>query len=387
MVNSSKPSVLHIAGWYPNPYGGQTEGIFIRNQIDLFSEVIDADLVVVQVRVGDNFFPCYKHLKFENGADGHFLFTRFSNGSKISNFLNTLLLQYVLLRKRAWRYRIFHFHIAIPNLLHVGVWGKFWRKKIIISEHWSAYHFNFSLQENVDNLKLLRQPFQYGFPTLVVSESLGRDIRRFSSRNDFAIDIIPNAVPRNAYRERKQNHVPSLFTANRWVKIKNPIPMLKGLANSISRGNLFYLHIGGDGVLLQEMKDFVLSSSLANFTIFYGWMTPTQISERLKYSDGLIYNSYYETFSIACAQALCAGVPLIGPDIPAICEYTSEANRVSVLGHTSQHWSDAIKQFTLRYNSGGFDPFQISKIACHRFDPELIKQSYKAILKREDIFM
>ena len=374
--------ILHIASWYPGPWDS-IEGNFIRDQIAVFREALPAEVVVVQVRPTPRRWPRFSRPQLEGGARGYILHAPVRPGSKPLEWLSTLLLVMVLLRERAWRFEALHFHIAYPLLMHSRLWRRIFRRPIVISEHWSAYHYKFHLPEGSRALDHMRRPFQQDFPVLAVSDALLADIRSFAQRDDLRGFVLPNVVPLHGAAESARevpNPTPMLFAVNRWVSVKNPMPMLDGLHRAAEAGQAFTLVLGGYGDLIEEMTDFVEASALRGRTRFMGKMTKPQIAAQLAQSDGYLFSSDYETFSIACAEALGAGVPLIGPPIPAIAEYAGPQDRVEVVSRTPEAWQAAITDFTGTWARGGWDRAAIARRAEAQFSPSRLRDGYRAAM-------
>jgi glycosyltransferase involved in cell wall biosynthesis len=375
--SQGKAGVLHVAGWYPGPWS-RVEGNFVQDHVRLFLQEAGGKAIVVQVRHDPSRFLALHLLELEGGIQGHYLLTRLRPG-RLTEALGTLLLLFALARSRAWRHDALHFHIAYPLLLHVRFWRGLLRKPIAISEHWSAYHFKFHLAEGTKALARLRRPFQAGFPVLAVSRALLQDLRDFAGGEDFPGYVIPNVVPIHGAVETG-NRIPVLFCVNRWVDIKDPMPMLAGLARAVAHGDRFELVIGGFGELLAEMQSYVADSELAACTRFVGEMTRPEIAKQLRSTDGYLFNSRYETFSVATAEALGAGVPLIGPHIPAIAEYASREDWQLVESRNATGWSAAARGFLDRLAAGGFDRAATASRAAIRFSPDAIRAAYRNVL-------
>ncbi|WP_284260798.1 glycosyltransferase family 4 protein [Roseicyclus amphidinii] len=371
--------MLHIANWYPGPWDN-VEGNFVRDQIALFREELPGDVVVVQVRPARGQWPRFERPVLDGGARGYILHAPVRPGSKPLEWLSTLLLVLVLLRERAWRFRALHFHIAYPLLIHSRFWRKLFRRPLVISEHWSAYHYKFHLPRGSRALKHMQRPFQQGDPVLAVSNALLQDIREFSERDDFSGFVLPNVVPLHGAAQSTRE-VPTLFAVNRWVAVKNPMPMLEGMHRAAESGIAFNLVVGGYGELIEDMKAFVAESALRDRTCFTGKMTKPEIATQLAASDGYLYSSDYETFSIACAEALGAGVPLIGPHIPAIAEYAGPQDRVEVAARTPEAWAKAIEEFIAMWIDGNWDRRVIAHRAQARFSPSGLRDSYRTTME------
>jgi hypothetical protein len=195
---------LHIANWYPTP-SDNIAGNFVRDQIAVFKQELPAEVVVVQVRPTPKRWPRFKRQQLEGDARGYILHAPVQSGSKVLEWVSTLLLMGVLLHERAWRFEALHFHIAYPLLIHSRFWRWIFRKPIVISEHWSAYHYKFHLPEGSRALSHMRRPFQQGNPVLAVSQALLDDIRTFAQRDDFKGFVLPNVVPLHGAAEGKRD--------------------------------------------------------------------------------------------------------------------------------------------------------------------------------------
>jgi L-malate glycosyltransferase len=372
-------AVLHVASWYPNPWD-DVEGNFVREQVQLFGKEIPARVIVVQVRASKRLWPQLLRLVLDGGVYGYFLLAPVRPG-KITEWLSAILIMFVLLRERAWRFDALHFHIAYPLLLYTAAWRWWFRRPIIVSEHWSAYHYNFHLKEGAPGLRRLRKPFQQGFPVLTVSNALLDDIRTFARTDDIRGFVVPNIVPLHGAISRDGiNTTPVFFAVNRWVPIKNPIPMLLGLSRIAEAGENFKLVIGGYGPLLDSIVELVKTTALRENTVFLGKMTKQQIADQLEQTDGYLFSSDYETFSVACAEALGSGVPLIGPNIPAIAEYAGPEDWVVVSERTSDGWYEAISKFLQLRSEGRWDHFAIAQRASEKFQENSIRQRYRDVM-------
>ena len=365
--------VFHVTNWYPNPWDN-VEGNFVRAQYNVFRQSTCARLVNVQVRTEKSAWLRLKQTAPSDHERGYFILTRFER-SRIHELLTTLLLIGVLVRERAWRYDLLHFHIAWPLLAHAHIWRRIFRMPIVVSEHWSAYHFNFGLPENAASLNRIRRVFRLGIPVIAVSNALLEDVRRFAKTADFDGYVIPNVVPLQS-PQITCNPIPVLFSVNVWRPIKEPLQLLRGLARAADDGAAFKLVIGGFGELAEDMQLFVTSTSLASRTRILGKLTKAEIATQLGKSDGYLFSSQYETFSVACAEALGAGVPLIGPLLPAVAEYAGPGDWEQIEKRDADGWSNAIIRFLTRMQSGDFDRYAIAARASKHFSNHYIRQVY-----------
>lgn len=342
--------VLHISNWYPNEWVAH-EGVFIREHFHLFSTVADSRLINVQVRPGDKWFE-FRHRRYNERESAYFILTKITK-VRLVEVLTSALLLWVLLKERASTFDIWHFHIAYPLLIHFRWWKRWWRqgltKRILISEHWSAYHFNFRLPNDTKKLDRVKKIFRQNLPVVTVSQALLDDIRKFSNTNDFPSYVIANVIDDTVFRvipcAMAKSHI-NFFMVNVWRDVKNPFPIIDGFRRFLqSIEPNAALFVGGYGPLLPQMKDYVQETGITDRVIFTGRLEKQEIAQYLACTDAYLYASTYETFSIACAQALFCGVPLMGPKIPAIMEYTSKDAYIEVDDNSGEGWERAMREF------------------------------------------
>ena len=372
--------ILHISNWYPNSWN-KLEGLFVKEQFNVFSEVSKSYLVNVQIRDVENgkLFE-FKHIKYSDYEEGYYILTSIKS-DKMKEMLTTILLLIVLYKKRYKKFDILHFHIAYPLLIHLKRWKKFIKKPIILSEHWSAYHYNFYMPKNSNKINGIKKIFWNNFKLITVSKALLEDIKEFSANKLLKSIIIPNVVDSKIFycKDNSKQSVPTFFMVNNWRKIKNPFPILKAFS-ILNREKIdFKLYIGGYGELLEDMKKYILDNGYIHKVIFFGKMDKLDIANIHNKSDAFLFSSKYETFSVVCAEAVCCGSIIIGPKIKAIAEYADDEMYIKVSKNEQEEWANTLKDFIknkfLIYNKNS-----ISRKANRNLSTEIIKRKYIEVI-------
>lgn len=370
--------VLHITNWYPNKWN-DVEALFVKQQFDLFSEVTETRLLHVEVRQ-DNCWFKYEKVKYSEKETGYYVLTKVRR-FRIIEILTTFLLLWALFQNKVKQYDLLHFHIAYPLLTYYHIWKKFIKIPVVISEHWSAYHFNFFMPKGTGKLDRLKKIFHHGLPLITVSKALLNDIHTFTGTKAFPSYVIPNVIDLDVYRyhpANRGNTKPTFFIVNLWRSIKNPYPMLEAFANLAKNGMDFELRIGGYGPILEDMKHFVIQQGLDRQTVFLGKMYKEEIAKEMNQTDAYLFASEYETFSAVCAQALSCGCPLIGPAIPAIMEYAGDKEMISLEANDQVGWIKAIDTFLK--NKDRYPHEKIAQKVRAFLSHERIKDQYKAVV-------
>jgi len=369
--------ILHITNWYPNLWDN-LDGVFVKEQYKVFSEVTEGHLIHVQVRKSNKYIK-YEYMKYSKNEEAYYLLTKIKS-TKLIEILTTLLLLWVLIKSKYKEYDLIHFHIAYPLLVYYHIWKRIIKKPILISEHWSAYHFNFYLAQGSKKLKKIKRIFQQQIPIITVSHTLGKDIQLFSNSYDFPLYVIPNIINEKIFylRDIPKNDIVTFFIVNYWNAIKNPFPVLKAFA----KVKLPYiLKIGGYGDLYGELKLFTQKYKMENKVIFLEKMTSEEIRDTMNESDMYLYTSHYETFSIICVEALFCGVPIMGPKLEAILEYTDKENSIYVEKNEEEYWLDVLNSYLKKQPS--FSRFDISKKSQIMFSNKSIKSKYLRCINKE----
>ena len=370
--------ILHIASWYPNQWN-DVEALFVKEQFDLFSKVSDAKLLHVEVRNNESWFK-YEKIDYSEKETGYYILTCIKT-FRVIEILSVFLLLWALFRAKVTKYDLLHFHIAYPLLTYYHLWKKVIKVPVIISEHWSAYHFNFFMPKETTKLDRIKKIFHQGLPLITVSKALLNDIQTFSGTKEFPSYVIPNVIDLDVYYYKPQNNVnvkPIFFIVNFWRSIKNPFPMLEAFSKLAEEGIDFELRIGGYGPILEEMKAFVKKHSLSEHTVFLKKMYREGIAREMSQADAYLFSSEYETFSAVCAQALSCGCPLIGPSLPAILEYAGIDDMIMLESNDIKSWEMALKAFLKTKDH--FNHENISQKAQSFLSHEKIKEQYMEII-------
>ena len=309
--------VLHISNWFPTrskPYSAQ----WIRDHIQALEiQGIENDVIHFEVKKSRRFGWRSRIEPFGNRSItwGLPIFSW-----KIAELLHFFFLLWLfILRKEHRKYDIINFHIAYPQLVYWHLLKGFVDKRIIITEHWSAYHFHFNLPVDSKNLVPIRRIFRQGIPLISVSHSLLKDIKTFS-KSDFQGYVVPNVVDVTQFRQTEIGRKNSFFMVSLWAFPKDPLLVLEAFTQFIEWYPDYQLRIGGYGELEEEIKSKIKLIGLENNVIWLGSVTKEEIAMELNLAKAFIHCSHYETFSVVCAEAVTCGCPVIASHVGGIPE-------------------------------------------------------------------
>ncbi len=372
--------ILHITNWYPN-YENAFEALFVREHFEsLAPHFRKNDLCHVQIREQSTKFTL-RH-KMAPGSERHFLIAiPFKVPTRMIEFGTFLMVWYVLWRTRAsYRYDLLNLHIAYPFGAYFKTLKRLFRKPICITEHWSAYHFDFHLPRASRGHGRLRRLFSHNIPVIAVSRALVSDIERFAGRNDFHSYVVPNVVDATIFNKTASPPTGRIifFTVNFWRALKRPLIMLEAFSNFVSNHPESMLVIGGYGPMWEDMQQFVRDRGLTGNVEFLGRLQREEVAKNMLEATAFIHTSSYETFSVVTAEALLCGTPVIVPHLPAIAEFVDESNGILVEGYEVETWEQAMTKMALQRSV--YDSPSIRSRALKSFSKKAVGNQYRQAL-------
>jgi L-malate glycosyltransferase len=368
--------VFHITYWYPTKDQPQS-GIFIKNHINGLQAHCENNVHHIQVIESNDFF---KKITTDQST---IYKTKFAKYYFIQERLALVALKKVLKNKNLQTADLINLHIATPLGRYLDLIQNKTKKKIVITEHWTAYYRFFGLSQDHSGLQRIKEIFAKKFKLITVSRALGEDIKKFSGINDLDYEVIPNIISTNTFNYRQTNSGKTIFfMMTNWSPEKNPLRILSVL-HEIDFD--FELRIAGDGVQLAAMKNFVADYRLDKKVTFIGRIEPEQAASEFRRASAFIHSAFYETFSVVCAEALCCGCPVISSNIPAIVEYLDAESGILINDFESKdeeqskkNWKAGIEKFRTQE----FHRKDISEKFITQFGHEKVSLDYYQLLKR-----
>ena len=250
-------------------------------------------------------------------------------------------------RERIRNVDVINFLIAYPSLVFWKLLKPLFRRPVVITEHWSGYHFNFGVCRP---LRRIMGIFSHNIPVIAVSQALGNDIRNFAGR-DFPLYVIPNVVSDCFSPQARVVKEPFFFMVSQWKTPKDPLPLLSAFKQFNSgRGNAYKLYVGGYGPLYHEMQHWKLTNDDTGSIVFLGKLTDEEIADRMNRCVAFLHPTNYETFSVVCAEAVSCGAFVIAPKVGGIPEVVG-ASGMLLDSWNEEDWTDALDEFVMMERS------------------------------------
>ena len=364
-----KLKVLHITNWYPdkiNPF----KAMWIMKHVDALKLFCDNDVYHIEVRSG-----CLKFWvnSISKNVKSIGMFIPFKEWFFIEIFTTIILIYVLTIKARLKSYDIINFHIAYPLCTYLHILKYFIKKPIIITEHWSAYHFNFNVNK-LSKLNRIKSIFTNYIPFITVSESLKNDLNIFSNNKNI-IHVIPNVVDINTFKYLNIDKTPnSFFMISYWKWPKFPLIAIKAIDYLKDVNPNIKLIIGGYGSQISEIKEFIKIKGLEKYIHIKGKMSSNEIALEMNKSLAFIHPSHYETFSVVCAESLCCGTPVIGSKVGGLIENITEEYGILFDNNNIQELITAIN--TISNHNIVYNYSKISQIYSHKFSKFNVGRNY-----------
>jgi glycosyltransferase involved in cell wall biosynthesis len=137
-------------------------------------------------------------------------------------------------------------------------------------------------------------------------------------------EVTYNPVDTDLFRPsaREETRRQRITFAGRLEEYKGGLRVAKAFAEIASRWPGWTLSIGGDGPERPAIQAFLDNNPALNGRVdLLGGYTKTELADLLTRSDFFVYPSRHETFGLVLAEAMSAGLPVIGPNCTAPPEY------------------------------------------------------------------
>lgn len=370
--------VLHVTNWYPHEQNPQ-EALWIQRHINSLADFVESSFTLhIEVKPANKF--CLIKANKEN-FNQRIFYVPIKSWFLIEVLTTFLLVFYLIKLKAPKKFDIINFHIAYPVLTYWHLINKFINIPVLITEHWSAYHFNFNIRK-AKKLRRIKRIFQQGIPLICVSEHLKEDIQKFAGNFSFPAYIIPNVVSKefiNCSSHQQNATYHSFFMVSSWKWPKRPDIAIEAFAKFMKEtGDKYTLRIGGYGPLLPEMEKQVAELGITDKVKFLGKMNSATIADEMNLAIAFIHCSEYETFSVVCAEALCSGCPVIASSAGGIKELVDSSSGILVEKNDESSWEHALKQFDCL----SFNKEEIAIEAVEKYSTLGVGERYSRVLSK-----
>ena len=368
----SKKKVLHLAKWYPNKEEPLL-GIFIQKHIQSVQQYYDNKVISIYQTntINSNIHRVVNHL---------------NNREEVVFYHKKGLLNKIKVLCRVWK-EINRFQ---PHLIHAHVMG--WTSSLayfflgtnqtpfLITEHWSGYRKKGYAQLNFISKILRKKSAKKAKQICVVSNFLKEDMLKCGVKGNYT--TVGNVVDGKALDIEKNKTFSFVFAGDLIQETKNVKGILEAFAELIKRNKNIHLDIIGDGKDLENYKELSDKLKLKDHVSFHGNQSNDYVFKTLSQSHVFILNSYFETFSIICAEALLCGIPVIATKCEGPESFLNDKTGILIDLDNKKQLTTAMESMINNYDQ--YEPEKLKSMA-RQFSMEIIGENlhteYSSILK------
>jgi len=357
-------------------------GVFVREYVRAAS--LDNDVFVLHLIENDKqvkkfwFIESELNPELTSGIDT----IRVRIGSRLPSpirYLNSIvgaIRAYRYIYTQGFRPDLIHAHVYRAGV-HAVIIGKLYGLPVVVSEHNAAFvHPSLPLH----HVLIARFAYQNAALVLPVSQALQNGIISYNIKAKFR--IIPNVVDTTLFYpapSAKASEVKCILFVGSLLPVKGLDYLLRALAMMPDKFK-WKLEVVGDGP--GRTSDELLCSELglSDRVSFHGMLSKPRLAEFMRRADLFVLPSLAETFSVATAEALATGLPVLATRCGGPQEYINDqVGRLVPVGDF-QALSEAISY--MLNNLGQYSRNQISEYAGERFSPQIIGKQLDAIYQQ-----
>lgn len=274
------------------------------------------------------------------------------------------------IEKKFGRHDITQAYIMLRPAL-VAWWLKLTRGiPFVISEQWSGYATGKFSKKNSLSRRMYRYIFRKADSVTAVSEFLKSKMEAAGLINNYS--ITPNVIEPVARKNSpltENGKIKILTVADLVDEIKNISATIRVIAEIAKTNKQIEFHIIGHGKDEMMLRELAGSLKVLNEVVFFhGVKTNEEVFQYLYGSEFLVMNSFFETFSLICIEAMSCGIPVIATRCGGPDEFMNEETGILIEPGNPVQLRHAIEGMIANYKS--YDSNKLARFATTRFSAE-----------------
>ena len=245
----------------------------------------------------------------------------------------------------------------------------------VVTEHSTAFARSLI---PLDEISSLKQVVSNAKVCIAVSEEFSSLLNKLFETQKWT--YIPNIVSDEFISFEKTLDAEEYFTFINvcFLEKKKRIDLLiSSFAKAFKDNKKVRLKIGGDGILMSELKILAKELGVESQVIFLGKLSRQQVKEEMALSNAFVLSSEYETFGVVLVEALALGKPVIAtkcggpesivvPEVGYLISKNSEREMTNGLLELHQNWNK-------------FDSVQIRQYCLENFSEQAVVEKLTKI--------
>ena len=375
----AKPNYsLIVTSWYPTKET-PINGIFIKKHAEAISTFMPVRAIYASQAEGNS-------MEEEQQNETLSLTTAkyVASGNKQINQV-----RYLLALRKAYNHTvaqhgkpsIIHLHVVFPAGLFVYLLLFLLDVPVIITEHWSGYTNEDGRYEKLPSfMKTVTQKlFNRAKGISAVSAYLQKAIAAKSPHNASKVVITNNIldIPSKVQLSpAPTDNIRALFVGNLNDHEKNVSLLIEAIALIVKQHPQFEITFVGGGNDLPRYKHVAEQLGLLDKHIrFTGYIANKEIPALYKQHHFYMLTSNFETFSIAAAEAIINGLPVISTRCGGPEEFIDTSNGIWIEKKTAEGIAQAIDKMIANYAT--YNRSEMGKAIGERYSKERIVEQLK----------
>ncbi|MES2622334.1 MAG: glycosyltransferase [Bacteroidota bacterium] len=376
---------LIVPGWYP-VVQLPVSGIFVFKHVQLIAQFTQVEVLYAYIA------PEGQKQKFKTAVQSHPTFNETiiyyrESGNRI---MNQLLQMYAfwkgfcIIKKKQGLPSVIHNHVVFPAGFFALFISALYRIPLLITEHWTGYSDDDGRYDKLSFVHrfIIRRAFERAKGVSAISMFLKKILIEKELVNEKKIIITGNVlIPTSQLPEQKiktNRPVKAICVANLDDNQKNISGLIDATAEAVKQFPTFCVTIVGNGPQREWLEQKATELGLLNKNVvFTGNIPNAQVSEYCRMHDFFVLNSNFETFSIATAEAIINGLPVIVTKCGGPEEFVNETNGILVEKGNTWELTQAIKKMIDTFST--YDSKAISKNILTRYSNTEVRESMKEL--------
>ncbi|WP_425860659.1 glycosyltransferase [Arthrobacter sp. TWP1-1] len=359
--------VLVLTTWFPDT-GNQATAPFNLKHVQAIAD--DHDVRVVHVRLGGT------------GA----VVSENYGGVPVTRISISPLrpLGYLALARHVWaalkEADVLH-TMAFTSAVVAAPIHAFRRTPWVHTEHWSGMADPASVSKLWVALSWLRYILKLPNVVTAVSTAQAKQLSRFARGG--RVDVVPNVISvskEKINRTAPANGVTRLISVGGLVLGKRPLLAVQTLALLRNQGIDASLTWVGDGPLRANMVAAAAAAGVTDHLSVTGWVEPQRVQQELRKADVFFLPTSHETFCVAAAEAVAAGLPAVVTDLPAVRDFLTAENSVLVGNDSAQDFGAGVELALRRFANVSGET--IAATIPSAFAPVLVVEEFTRVYAR-----
>lgn len=282
---------------------------------------------------------------------------------------------YAAIKERFGEHDLTHAHVLTRTA--IAAWRIQWREKIpfVITEHWTGYmpadgRFKGGLRKFF--LALLTRRAK---TVTTVSKNLQSAMRHHGLLGEYT--VVPNVVRSEVPLPHYPPALQLINVSDLVDEMKQVSGIIKAMPVLLQRFPSLKLLLVGDGKDREVLEKLTRDLHLEHAVVFKGYVTNDEVYRLIHASSLLVVNSLYESFSVAAAEALACGVPVVTTECGGPEEFVHPGNGIVIEPGKRELLTNAIAEVLLNRHRYNHDA--IRKEALELFSADAISKAFDQV--------